>query len=389
MNKIRLVHDSRDKHFYQHFGQATEFPLEVNYDSTQYDDVQPIGDVRCTCYTTCDIAEDQENRVFDIQDLWNRIPQSQFGADPRDVLGKAISTKEDGGLLAIGETVRRRDWKSYWSALSGDKDSFDNVRSALMIAKSPIGVASYWYSNWFNSDILPIGQNATNGHMYAVEGWKQINGEPMLIIEAWIGRKLYMSRAVFNATMKPYGMGAWVLSTMEIDEKIKLNILEKIKDACINVIILLKQLLIVKSTPVEKPLPPVVDNSYNEVKEAIKTNMIEKWAKAIARMEGDISGVNPGNLKYSPLIATWGATKGRKGSDGGNFAVFKSYDEGFKALCNFLTLGCQDKLKSYHNARTLQKFSEIYAGRPPQGYINSIAKELGVSLDVDISSFLS
>ncbi len=141
--------------------------------------------------------------------------------------------------------------------------------------------------------------------------------------------------------------------------------------------------------PVEKPLPQAPDTTYNEVKEAIKPTMIEKWAKAIERMEGDITGTNPGNLKYSPLIATWGATQGRKGSDGGYFASFKSYDEGFKALCNFLTLGCQDKLKSYHNARTLQKFSVVYAGNPPQGYINSIAKELGVSLDVDISSFLS
>jgi hypothetical protein len=139
---------------------------------------------------------------------------------------------------------------------------------------------------------------------------------------------------------------------------------------------------------VDKPISPEPQQVYNEVKEAIKPTMIEKWAKAIARMEGDISGVNPGNLKFSPLIEKLGGKKGRKGSDGGYFALFESYDAGFKALCDFLTLACKDQLKSYHTARTFQKFTKIYAGNPPQNYINQIAKEIGVLLDTDISTFL-
>lgn len=380
---IKFKHDSRDKKFYQKFGQVIDFPNEIDFDSAQFDDVQPIGDVKCTCYTTCDIAEDQENRVFDIQDLWNRIPQSQFGAEPREVLSEAVKN----GLLPQGQTERVKDWKSYWSAISGPKDYFDNVRSAMMVSQSPVGVATYWYSEWLSPSILPVGKTTLNGHMYSIEGWKQINGEPMLIVEAWVGRKLYMSREVFNKAMSPYGMGAWVLSTSEIDERIKINFLEKIKDACINVIILLKQLIIVKSVPVEKPLSPEPQQVYNEVKESMKPNMIEKWAKAIARMEGDITGHNAGNLKFSPLTQSLGGTLGRRAQDGGYFAIFP--DDGIPALCKFLTMACKDELKGYHKARTLQKFSEIYAGNPPQGYINSIAKELGVSLDVDISFFLS
>lgn len=267
---MRLKHDSRDKQFHQHFGQVatSDFPTDIDFDSAQYDDVQPIGDVKCTCYTTCDIAEDQENRVFDIQDLWNRIPQSAFGAEPREVLGEAVKN----GLMPVGQTVRAKDWKSYWSAISGDKDYFDNLRSALMISQSPVGVATYWCAEWLNVPafgVIPIGKTRMNGHMYSIEGWKQINGEPMLIVEAWIGRKLYMPRAVFNQAMSDYGCGAWVLSTNEIDEKRKLNILEKIRDACINLIIILKQLL-KPDVPVEKPIEPKPTEVYNEVKEAIK-----------------------------------------------------------------------------------------------------------------------
>jgi len=32
--------------------------------------------------------------------------------------------------------------------------------------------------------------------------------------------------------------------------------------------------------------------------------------------------------------------------------------------------------------------NKIYAGNPPQGYLNGIEKELGIGLDVDISTFL-
>lgn len=243
---IILRQDSRDKLHYQKFGQAVQFPDEVNFDSLQYDDVQPIGNVQCVAYTTCDIAEDQQNLTFDINDLWGRVSSNQYGSDPREVLGEAVKN----GLLVVGETDRRKSWQSYWRADFGMHDKFDNLRSAILQAKSPVGVATYWYSNWPSGETLPIGVGPTNGHMYSVEGWKQINGKPHLIIEAWIGRKLYMSREVFNEAMKPYGMQSWVLSTSEIDARIEKTLLETIKDLLINIIIKIKSLTL--------PKPPVV-----------------------------------------------------------------------------------------------------------------------------------
>lgn len=267
--KIIFRTDSRDKVYQQKFGQTILLPDEINLDSTLIDDVQPIGDVKCTCYSTCDIAEDQQKREFDIDDLWARINKNQFGADPREPLGQAVSQ----GLLPKGQGQRVKDWKSYWSALQGSRDNFDNVRSALMMANSPVMVATYWYSEWLNIPalgVMPIGQNTLNGHAYVVEGWKQINGEPMLIVEAWVGRKMYMPRSTFNDCTKHYGMQAWVLSTSEIDARRQKTILETIKDACINVIILMKQLLLVKKTeageqiiPPVSPKPPVVEPKYD------------------------------------------------------------------------------------------------------------------------------
>lgn len=264
--KIILREDSRDKVFKKMFGQVVTLPDEYNADSSLPDDVQPIGDVKCTCYTTCGIAEDQEKREFDINDLWQRIPSNQFGAEPRDVLKEAVSK----GLLPQGQKDRVKDWKSFWSAKDGLKDTFDNVRSAIYMSQSPVGVALYWCQEWLNvpeMGVMPLGKTQLNGHMFQVEGWKNLYGTPYLIVEAWIGRKLLMDRNVFNDAMSKYGTQAWVLSTAEIDEKRTKTILETIRDLCINVIIKMKELLVLKQQPNQPPSKPT--NDYQEVKETI------------------------------------------------------------------------------------------------------------------------
>ncbi len=251
---IKFTYDSRDHIFQNKFGGILDFPKELNFDTPLIDEVQPYGDVRCTCYTVTGIAADQENRAFDITDLWLRIPHGPTGADPRDALKEAVAN----GLLPVGEKVRRKDWKSYWRADLGNFDAFDNLRSAMLLVKGPVGCGTFWYQEWFNTDTLPIGKNITNGHMYTIEGWKEVNGEPHLIVEAWMGKKVYMPRATFNEAVKPYGMQTWVLSTSEIDARREKTLVETIKDLCINLIIVLRSLI--KTHNVEPAVPaPIVE----------------------------------------------------------------------------------------------------------------------------------
>lgn len=117
---------------------------------------------------------------------------------------------------------------------------------------------------------------------------------------------------------------------------------------------------------------------------------IIEWAHAIAIEEGSKPEVNnPGNLKLSTLTASWGAQEGFQATDGGWIAKFPSLTAGFTALCNFLMLGAQDELIAFHNARTLQSFSMVYAGNPPAQYIQQIADRLNVPLNTNVSSFLT
>lgn len=370
--KIIFRTDSRDKVYQQKFGQTILLPDEINVDSTLIDDVQPIGDVKCTCYSTCDIAEDQQKREFDIDDLWARIDKNQFGADPREPLGQAVSQ----GLLPKGQGQRVKDWKSYWSALNGVRDNFDNVRSALVMANSPVMVATYWYSEWLNIPalgVMPIGQNTLNGHAYVVEGWKQINGEPMLIVEAWVGRKMYMPRSTFNDCTKHYGMQAWVLSTSEIDARRQKTILETIKDACINVIILMKQLLLVKKTeageeiippvtPPERPKPPVVESK------------LEALCLAIRDYEG-----KPGDLNYR------NNNPGNIRGVDGKFLKFKTMEEGFDYLKKYVKRAATGEHKAYKKGCTIEEFFKVYAptgdNNNPDAYAKWVAKRIGETVD--------
>jgi hypothetical protein len=48
-------------------------PLEYDTDRPLLDDIQEIGNVMCTSYGICDVAEDFTGKEYDIEDLWNRI----------------------------------------------------------------------------------------------------------------------------------------------------------------------------------------------------------------------------------------------------------------------------------------------------------------------------
>ena len=119
---------------------------------------------------------------------------------------------------------------------------------------------------------------------------------------------------------------------------------------------------------------------------------ILEWAAIIGKEEGaDPSLDNPGDLKLSDLTKSWGAIQGFAATDGGFLAKFKTEQAGEIALCDFLVLGCQNQLLAFHSpeARTLAGFTKIFAGNPPQGYIDAIVQAMGGDPNVQISTFLS
>jgi hypothetical protein len=118
---------------------------------------------------------------------------------------------------------------------------------------------------------------------------------------------------------------------------------------------------------------------------------IEDWALAIKKHEGFFPGSasyrnnNPGNFRCSNLVmGEFGAKECVN-----NLAVFASYDEGWKALQQFLIYACTGELRSYKPTMTLLDFYKVYApssdNNNPLNYATCVANDLGVSIDTKIS----
>ena len=126
-------------------------------------------------------------------------------------------------------------------------------------------------------------------------------------------------------------------------------------------------------------------------------SLIETWAKAIQDHEGYYKGSrsyrnnNPANFK-SGTLTSFMAGLGATGVDTGGFRIFPSYEVGFKALCSFLTMACNDELSSYRPSMTLYQFYQKYApssdGNNTLAYAKTVAAKLGGTINTKIEELL-
>lgn len=248
--KILLKKDSKDWDYHITFGatDVSKLPDEFIV-QTNPAPVQPLGDVKCTAYSVCRIAQAEDAIDYDIDYQFSQTPHTSEGATPQD----AFSVPVKIGLLPKGYVGTLQDVQAmqhkhpaYFRTDTGMFDRFDNLRSAIYLNKIPVGIASYWYSNWSLTDILPVGNREISGHMYECTGWKVVNGEVMLVIEAWTGRTLYMPRQTFNAAMQVTGSYSGTLAkvneeTIDVLKEQKLSIIKRALDGIQNILIALKQ----------------------------------------------------------------------------------------------------------------------------------------------------
>ena len=225
--------DSRALSFYKYYGTVAGFEDEYDVDSAVINDIQPCGDVRCTAYACVGVAEDKERIGYSVSDLFDRIESNTQGADPNVTIKEAITN----GLMPEGGTIRFKPFSSYFTAHTGVYDSFDNCRSALKLAKYSFMAWGPWYRTWGVSSILQSETDFSNYHAVKITGWTQKYGEPMLVIDAFVGRPLYMKRAVFNKWTEDWGFGSAVLSTEAISKMRIKTWTEQVNDLMVNLIV--------------------------------------------------------------------------------------------------------------------------------------------------------
>ena len=389
--KILLRKDSRDLHFHHRFGQAFDLDVPQNFDDSSIPEkIQPIGNVECTCYTTEYIAQNKTKKEYDIDELFSRVPHSSDGADPRDVFGEAIKN----GLLIKGTQTYDKPFSSYWRADTGYMDAFDNVRSAMLLAQSPIAIGSYWYREWFNlpyNSLMPIGKTPVSGHMYAGKGWvlgtATVDGKPALVIEWWGGGTYLMPRETFNDALKQKSMGAWVLSDKEIDEKKTRSLLEWLSDILTNIGLYLHQKFL-------HAVPPTIETATTtppiETPTEPQVPILEKFCLAIRDYEGSPGDLNyrnnnPGNARFykGGYLSIYGDVK----CDPHGFAIFPTYEQGWLYLKNLV----KGKIMK-HSQWTIKDFFYSYAPvtdeNSPELYAVFVANRCGVTPDYLIKNLI-
>jgi hypothetical protein len=118
-------------------------------------------------------------------------------------------------------------------------------------------------------------------------------------------------------------------------------------------------------------------NTENKPKiEEVKSRIID-WASAIEKFENSPKEWNnPGSIK----------------SLKGNYLKFKTYQEGFDYLCDYLVRASTGKHKAYNPEMTLLRFFEIYAPASdknnPKNYAKFVADSLGVDITIKIKELL-
>jgi hypothetical protein len=327
----------------------------------------------CTAYQAVAVRSSMKNKSYDPEQQW--IEETTLGATAEGTdIQTALATGVKVGFVPNGTTTSVDQASCYlWVNINNGMDLFDSCRRAIQDAGCPLSAGICWMQEWdSNSVVDKLGTIVAGGHAVKIAGWKQINNVPYMVIQNSWGTQMgdnglwYFSRDVFNKVFGEYGIGYW-----SDDPNLQIKKLGFFSALLVNLINLYKQLF--NQTGVFPPL-----------------TMIERWANAIKVQEGWYIGSrsyknnNPGNLKYSSLTASWGAT----GKDADNFCIYPDYETGMKALCNFLQLGAEDELIAFHHARTLLLFTRVYAQPPNDNYALNVAKALGVDVNVDISTFI-
>jgi hypothetical protein len=184
----------------------------------------------------------------------------------------------------------------------------------------------------------------------------------------------------------------------------ELSLLQKIVSALSGIVDAFSE-LVRRATATNTVTPPVIDSV--PIEEIPEPDLppepgpekvpapipVKNFALAIQRYEGYYAGSvsfvnhNPGNMKYTDLTRDLGALR----ADSRGFCVFASYADGLWALCRFITLAKQNKLKSYKNC-TVRSFIASYAPKgdknDPERYARTVAGWLGVSPDALLATLL-
>lgn len=367
------------------------------------------NETECVGLTVSDLCGNIDGKIYDPDHVYANtlklmnLGPTTAGSDPFTgmlepiVYGLLPISESDFTAKTMGE-LYVANWQNY--SAQDRNSAFKNTRNGVIPLYDYNSIVEYlsrniggvslalrWYEsfNTPNQDgTLPSPLGSYSYHNVAVYDVT----EKGLLIKPWLGSTfgnggyVYITETNFNLVE----LGGWAFDPSAW-RWFSLGKIAVTHIWAINDILPLMKATQQPPTPHIQPVQPPVISTPTIPSFSPK---IIQWAQIIGIEEGAKPELNnPGNLKYSTLTASWGASEGFQAADGGYIAAFPTLETGTKALCNFLVLACEDELIAFHQARTLVDFTKVYAGNPPQGYTDAIVNAMSGNPNVDISTFLT
>ena len=367
---------------------AVELPKNVLREDGQWSGWTPIDELQttprydtygCTIYATENIQQTLERFYFgktseyDERYNYNLVKVVPPGADPHDA---AQSFKNDGvvsGLLPITEafeeyaTPRPMPTKYVAQGIAHpymllhqwlwQKPIDKETRTKLIkeyLQYSPLGVS---VTAWSERNGVYIDEGRRNTHWTMLYGWTD---KGWLIFDSYAPHRKVLSFDHNIECAKRYQL---VANT----RKAQVSILQKILS-------LMAQILGLVQSPTIEPKVPIIEPHPST--EPVGSLLIN-WAKAIELYEGaNKTWNNPGAIR----------------SKTGPFLKFKTYQEGFNYLLDYLTRAATGKHKAYWPEMTLLEFQKVYSptldNNNPKLYAEFVAKRIGVTVNEKIKNLV-
>lgn len=387
VKQIRKDHRNYSAH--RTFGATLVFTDEYNVDAgltipNQNTDGYPNG---CTGYSQAELCQDQDKKQYRPDFTYKKtllMDNEQLG-EPCDIRTSLKSTKVYG-VLGVDESTdleAAKHLRGAYYQVENHSDWFDSIRSTITLNKSSVSVATQWFASFGR-----VGQDGIisetfspdfSWHNYKVCGWKQINGQPYLIVKSWQGSGYgdggycYMSRNIINRLLSVSGSGAFIVAQYDPSkiQTVKLDILSTILSYLVRLLSSFKKPTVVPAKE-EVVLPQPI---------LAKKSLVEDFCLAIRDYEG-----KPGDLNYR------NNNPGNIRSRSGQFLKFKTYNEGFAYLKDYVTRACTGKHLSYKPEFTITKFFLVYSPtldkNDPIKYATWVAEKLNIPVTTKIQDLL-
>lgn len=202
----RHWHSRHDFSHHKTFGSAPIDTLPDEY-LLVTDILNQGGSEKCTAYSAVAIAEAAYGKKFDSELFYSKegVVAGGFSSDGYE-LRTTMQTGIDQGfqLLASDDPVKEG---SYFF-IDGPYDLFDNIRSAMWIAredKKCAEIGTELYLEWLTDPMIPISYSRPIGlHAMKCAGWKKIGNDIYLVMQQSYGSGrgdnglFYFPRSVVN-----------------------------------------------------------------------------------------------------------------------------------------------------------------------------------------------